>query len=64
MLLTPSRVQPAKEVQFAHLSKSLQEDFALMAWHRVAQPEDLGGVFSLAAWQDPIELGESMRRGW
>lgn len=53
VLFTPSVNQPATAVRFGALSRSVQEEFALMAWHRVAKPEDLCGVLSLAGWSFP-----------
>ena len=53
VLFTPSVEQTASPVSFASLDRPTQEDFALMAWHRVATPEDLSGVLSLTGWTIP-----------
>lgn len=45
-------------VSFGRLPKPLQEDFASLAWHRVATPADLFGVFSLGGWSAPAADAE------
>jgi hypothetical protein len=53
--LTKSASHPSVAVHFGSLSRSQQEQFALMAWHRVAAPKDLCGVLSLAGWHYPTD---------
>jgi len=53
---TPSRKQPRRAVKFGDFDRVQQEEFALMAWHRVSCVEDLCGVLSLAGWHYPENL--------
>lgn len=50
---TPSQEPDRRTVRFGDFDRAQQEDFALMAWHRVESVEDLGGILSLAGWHYP-----------
>jgi hypothetical protein len=52
---TPSQESHPHHVRFSDFDRQQQEEFALMAWHRVEDPESLCGVLSLAGWQYPKE---------
>lgn len=55
---TPSEKQGSREIRFGEFPRSQQEEFALMAWHRVERAEDLCGVLSLAGWRYPTTSDE------
>jgi hypothetical protein len=55
---TPSHKSNRHQVRFSDFDRQQQEEFALMAWHRVEDPESLCGVLSLAGWQYPNEPEE------
>ena len=50
---TPEQESHRHHVRFGDFTRQEQEEFALMAWHRVDDPESLSGVLSLAGWQYP-----------
>lgn len=58
---TPREQQARRAVRFGDFDRSQQEEFALMAWHRVESVADLSGVLSLAGWRYPLESED--RRG-
>jgi hypothetical protein len=51
--LTESAKHASVPVKFGGLSRTEQEEFALMAWHRVAKAEDLCGALALGGWEYP-----------
>jgi hypothetical protein len=55
---TPSQTSKRHHVRFGDFERKQQEEFALMALHRVENPESLCGVLSLAGWQYPQEAAE------
>lgn len=55
---TPSQKSHRHHVRFSDFDRQQQEEFALMAWHRVEDPESLCGVLSLAGWHYPKEPAE------